>query len=444
MSTRLARTLLPVLALLFLALPRPVVPQGSIFTLPGTANVWMGNPADFDGDGAQEIVLTTMDPGKDSQLTPPTQVFILSAENGVVTDRSPAWFGGNPPKSYSSKPFTGDFDGDGAMDLLICDRGRTAGPMPTWYWTPTDGVWAAQNQVFLNRDGVLRDYTSVYPQYFNQNWGCSTGDVDKSGRDSIVINSFFAVSGWTNAHLLKWDGSRFVKTVDLVRGAPSAVGWGWSATDDFNNDGFADIVGTSRILWGAAAVAPLTDFKPFATSEVQAAGYTFFRGSITGDLTGDGFPDLVKISSAPEPNFQGARFVLYESDGKGALVEKRDAFPALSAYRDFDFGNDVNIVDINFDGMPDIVPFGITKSAFYPDRPGEQNPPTAVWLNEGGGRFAVAQWSDSIQFTQNCGANQAYFLKTADTDVFNVVVSGCARRYATRRVTRATPLRLTK
>lgn len=420
------------------------------YTLPSTVNHWMAIPADLDSDGNEEILMTTMDPGKTEVVTPPTQVYILGVDNGRVIDRSPELFGDTRPAAYSAKATVGDFDGDGKTDILICDRGRQAGTPPGYGNAGTLGYWRGQNQVWLQRGGrFINQPPPAYPEVIADNWGCSAGDVDRSGRATITINAFGPVPGYTPAYLLKWDGSKFAVGGSLARFDRTGAGpwWGWSAMADFDKNGYVDVVGAHRVFWSQAnatlAQVP-TDtplVKPLPASRAEDAGYTFIRGSLTGDFTGDGFPDLVKIGSLDAPTYAGARFALYESDGKGALTEKLDAFPALEAYNDSDFNEESAAIDINFDGFLDITTFGAVHAFNGFGGSGNPRTPTAVWLNNGTGRFTLAHWTDAIKPNfAGCLTWETYFLKTRDPKIVNLVVGGCGRGYAARIITPDSPL----
>jgi hypothetical protein len=422
------------------------------FTLPSTVNHWESIPADVDGDGSEEIVMTTMDPGKTEVLTPPTQVYIIGVADGRVIDRSDL-FAGTPPVSYSAKATVADFDGDGNADILICDRGRQAGTPPGYGAAGTLGSWRGQNQVWLQRSGrFVNQPPPVYPEVIADSFGCSAGDIDKSGRATITINTFGPVPNYTPAYVLKWDGAKFVMggslaRFDRINGGPA---WGWSAMADFDKNGYVDIVGTHRVYFSqpntTLAQQPTDSalVKPMSASRVEEAGYTFMRGSLTADFTGDGVPDLVKVSGLDAPTFAGARFALYESDGKSALTEKLDAFPAVEAYIDSDFGTDLAAIDVNFDGFLDVTTFGAVKSFNGFGGPGDQRAPTAVWLNNGAGRFTLTHWTDAINPNfGSCAIWESYFLKTPDPNVVNLVVGGCGNGYATRSITPAAPLTFT-
>jgi hypothetical protein len=46
-----------------------------------------------------------------------------------------------------------------------------------------------------------------------------------------------------------------------------------------------------------------------------------------------------------------------------------------------------------------------------------------------------------LQASQACAFYEAYFLKSGDATTYNLVVGGCGKRYATRVITPADPLR---
>ncbi len=131
-----------------------------------------------------------------------------------------------------------------------------------------------------------------------------------------------------------------------------------------------------------------------------------------------------------------------------SLTLKPNAFPPLASYNDSDFGTETAVLDINFDGLPDIVTFGTVYSWNSVKRA-----PTAVWINNGNGTFQLRHFADEIEGAITCGDasqpkfNEAYFLKTSDPKAFDLVIAGCQTgaagpAYFTRRVTPAFPLPL--
>jgi hypothetical protein len=416
----------------------------AIFKIPTGTNRWMSIPADLDGDGDEEIVMTSMEKAGPFVVSPWTPVYILGVANNKVTDRAADFFGAATiPKVGGGKATAGDFDGDGRIDLLFCDRGRLEGPMPPQFFeTTTPGMWGAQPQAYLQTTpGRMVNVTDRMPQENPDAWGCSAGDVDKSGRQSIVIAAFKNIQAQRNAALFKWDGTRFNKTMELVQG--QFDNWGWSATADFDKDGFADITGTAKVLWGGGT--GFSKLKDLAPSQAQQAGYTFMRGSVIADFNGDGYPDLLRESGLSDATLAGTKFALYTSDRLGNLVEKLDAFPPVASYGLAEFSNELTALDINFDGFLDIVSFGYVATFNAPARL-----PTAVWLNNGSGVFRFSNFSDELDSFAVCPSGisyaDVYFLKTKDPKAFNLVVGSCAgghNGYMARRVTPQYPLKFT-
>lgn len=407
------------------------------FSLPSATPHWMSIPVDVDADGFQEIVMTTMDQRGPTELTPPTPIFVLGARDSLVTNMTGTLFPSGAPLVYSGKMVSGDFDGDGAVDLMSCDRGRSPGIQPPSDALGTLGIWRGKNQVFLQRDGRFVDVTAGYPDTIACHWGCSASTVDgPRGPASLVVSSFGLAPGFSQAYLLRWNGSRFDLTKHLAAKGLFDL-WGWSAGGDFNGDGFGDVVGVRRVMWGGVQYLDAT----LPASKVEQAGFTFMRGTLVADFTGDGIQDLVRTSSLAEPTLAGARFALYPGARGTSLTEKLDAFPDVGTYNPSDFGNELNAVDVNFDGFLDIAEFGTVYTFGSPNRP-----PTAVWLNDGTGRFSLARWSDPMQSSGSggCTLYQAYFLKTPDPRAFNLVLGSCAHNYMTRLVTPEFPLTFTR
>jgi hypothetical protein len=306
--------------------------------------------------------------------------------------------------------------------------------------------------VFLQgADGTFTDFTSVYPQVLQDSWGCSAGDVDKSGRATIVHSSWGAQQGFPAGWTAKWNGTSFTKTRDLLPQFPNSAQpgqklWGWSATADFDKNGYADIIGLNTVLWGDASGGQMLALAPAST---DVAGYNFHRGSAIADFNHDGFPDVVIVSSKqPSPAEAEARFAMYVGGASKSLVERPGAFPPFSTYNPSDFGVEIEAIDINFDGFDDVVTFGHVYLFQGTDRE-----PRAVWINNGDGSFKLQHVSDELEGVLNCPPAasalkyyESYYLKTKDPKAFNYVITGCVLggftpAYFARRVTPAYPLR---
>ncbi|MDP3718256.1 MAG: VCBS repeat-containing protein [Acidobacteriota bacterium] len=409
------------------SVPTPLLTQQqqADFRWPTPYALWNAVTADLDHDGSSELVVATMDGAKFNQLTSKTPLFVLGVVDERVVDRSADFFE-TPPTSWNATLATGDFDADGAADIMICDRGRNVGPNPPQGSALTDGMRGAQNEVLLNRGGKLR-LTDGFPRLVTSSWGCSAGDIDRSGRASIAMMSWYSDKGHDAAFVLTWDmNSRFVQTHTLSRAGDR--GFGATATADFDGNGYADIAGGTQFF--LSGPNGLGTARPLAESVVELEGYRFWRTTVTADFTGDGLADVVKVNSKGEPTLSEARFAMYRGDRSGGLVEKRDAFPATAAYNGNDYSQRVVAIDLDFDGSLDLAPLGKVYTSFSdPGRPAD-----AVWLNDGSGRFRQARWTDAIQSFPRCDLTEAYFLPTADPLTYHLIYGGCSQGYIARTV----------
>jgi hypothetical protein len=259
------------------------------------------------------------------------------------------------------------------------------------------------------------------------------GDIYKVGRPAVVIND---VNGpyppyAQSSAVLQWNGTSFEVTYPFPKFTGTRTGkpFGfYTVTGDYDNNGYADVIGDSDILWGGP-LGPAS--KSIPPNALETPTFGTMQGRANGDFNGDGYPDAIKIvSTTPANGLVGARFVLYLG-GKDGATEKRDAFPALDAYGSADFGLDVSVLDVNFDGIPDIATLGEGYNAGQPNTQGSA--PTAVWLNDGTGRFTFARYASAalLPATSGCTTNPhgafrtVYFLKRSDPQRFNMIFGGC-------------------
>jgi hypothetical protein len=418
------------------SLAQPVISQRRQpdFQWPTGVTRWNATAADLDGDGASELVVTTLDRAKFNELTVKTPLYVFGVANEKVVDRSAELLDG-APTSWNATLAAGDFDANGALDIMICDRGRNVGPNPP-AGALVDGTRAAQNEILLNRDGKLR-LTGAFPRLVTSSWGCSAGDIDRSGRASIALMDWYSDKGHDTAFVLTWDmASRLVQTHTLQQRG-GAKSFGATATADFDGNGYADIAGASQLfLAGATGLAAP---KTLDESSIEKAGYPFSRTTATGDFTGDGLQDVIRVNCKPEPSLSEARFAMYRGDRSAGLVEKADAFPALGSYNGTDFGQAVVPIDLDFDGDLDLA----TQGAVYTSFGDAPRPPWAVWLNDGTGRFQLAHWSDAVQSFPTCDSSEAFFLPSKDQQSYSIIVGGCSLGYVARTVTSQRPLTFT-
>lgn len=213
---------------------------------------------------------------------------------------------------------TGDFDGNGTVDMIFGaglndDSGADAGA--TYLVYTTVGTLAA-NTVSVS---TAVEFTG---EAAGDNVGVSSlgsGDLNGDGYDDLLIGApgnDSTASGAGSVHVIagnanQYTGTASVSTTQLVEydGEETTDQAGIAvAAQDLNNDGYAELLigannasstaGATYILQGSATLTG-GNIGTLATVEYNGTNTTdaFGRRVITGDLNGDGFPEL--ISSAP-------------------------------------------------------------------------------------------------------------------------------------------------
>jgi hypothetical protein len=323
----------------------------------------------------------------------------LAAQRGLFSNasvRSGIWF----PDRPRAEQFC-DIDGDGAIDVVM------SGSLPRGVG-PTD----AKFTVYLN-DGSGRARSVRYGQWSPPagagGGSFGLGDLNCDGKvDALVAAVIFDPALSTRAPMfLPFEGNgygNFAFSSRIHFHPPLASEGGPPYIHDLTGDGYADILigvmsgptllyvndggGIFRAQIGAFPSSSASGKNRIADLDldgdldvVSDVGYVLwndgngmFRESVipgggaqaldTGDVTGDGYPDILFAPYAP-------MMQLYVNDGRGGFVDESQRFrvswPTNSVYR-----RDVQIIDLDGDGDLDI---------FAPGRPVE------AYLNDGTGMF---------------------------------------------------------
>ena len=253
--------------------------------------VW--SVGDFTGDGRSDLLAVW---GEDDAVQVDVrraaqQRFALErwVTDGVGYDAAMTWR-------------TGDFDGDGARDLIKFwnDDGKTTA---TVYLSTGDGFARAR---WATRAGSHRDDASFH-----------VADFDGDGRDDLMKR--FAVDGELVVDVLRSTGDDFAlsRWANSQGGARDGMKW-WVA--DFTGDGRADLMkawGRDGQMNADVHVSTGTGFamERWATAQgAFAAGYAWS----VADFDGDGRADLMKRWTA-----DGAvRAAVHTSDGSSFTASR--------------------------------------------------------------------------------------------------------------------------
>ncbi|MFO0588378.1 MAG: VCBS repeat-containing protein [Polyangiaceae bacterium] len=252
--------------------------------------------SDVDADGRPDFVLVGDSPGAND-----TGVHVMpQLPDGTFSA------GAHYPVSKPRQVFSVDMNGDGALDLLVIgDNGVTLYLLPNL----GDGTFGAAAPL---SSGIWNEHSRA-------------ADLNGDGRLDLVLCSA-VVDSSLFVQLQNADGS-------FGEAAALAEDWGVRSVDvvDYDADGKLDLVTDRGVLFGAGD-------GTFPTRTALVLGSEVVR---TGDLDGDGSLDIVGKAIWTE----GFHVFLRRDDGSLAA-------PALAL--DEETVHDVATGDLNGDGTPDL------------------------------------------------------------------------------------------
>lgn len=215
--------------------------------------------------------------------------------DGTFTDITKASGIGNAPAAHGFTAVTGDFNGDGKLDIFVAND-------------------SDPNYLFLNQgDGTFKEAALDRGVAFNadgraqSNMGVAAGDFGRTGQNDVLTTTF----NKDYFPLFQRDGSGMYEEVASSTGLTTAtmkyLGWACGFTD-FANSG-------ARDLWTANGHVYPTDesyYEPIAIFRRTAGAvkqiYSFppkpsnsYRGGCTGDFNNDGRVDLLVLPIAGSP-----------------------------------------------------------------------------------------------------------------------------------------------
>ncbi|MBN2615960.1 MAG: VCBS repeat-containing protein, partial [Bacteroidales bacterium] len=279
---------------------------------------------DFNGDGIPDLAVANTG----------------SKSVSVFIGRSDGTFA--PKVDYTtgtiSKPYkvtTGDFNGDGIVDLAVVNNNSNS------------------VSVFIGKgDGTFNnkvDYTTgTNPS------GVTTGDFNGDGiSDLAVANS---ISNTVSIMIGMGDGT-FAAKVDYATGTnPTSV-----TTGDFNGDGIPDLA-VANISSNSVSVLIGKGDGTFAPKVDYPTG-SYPQSVTTGDFNGDGIPDLAVANEGP------GTVSVYVGKGDGTFAAKVDYTAGSQPYS-------VTTGDFNGDGIVDLAVANEISNT------------VSVFLGKGNGTFA--------------------------------------------------------
>jgi hypothetical protein len=349
-SRRVARSARPSRPLLLESLADRIVPS---FAAPLTLGVGSGPASvavgDFNGDGARDLVVANRDSNTVSVLLGNGHGSFQAAVNYAV---------GTLPHSVA----VGDFNRDGITDIAVACAGG-------WFSPGSVSV------LLGNRGGTFQAARNFAT---SGSTAVAVGDFNRDGILDIVVGNASNLD--VGVLLGNGDGSFRTAGHYAQMGRPLSV-----AVGDFNRDGILDIaVANSAMLGGSPGLSVMLgngdgSFRP--------AGSYYVGGSpvsvAVGDFNGDGVADLAVATSSQFGGSDGVSVLL--SNGNGTFQARR--------FNAGNYPNAVAVGDFNGDGRLDLAVAGTTMSVLLGNGDGSFQAPQNVNAGDYPSAMAVGDFN---------------------------------------------------
>ena len=326
--------------------------------------------ADFNGDGREDFVASiVMFPHTvPRQALQPLVVFLNDGKGGFRAAPD-IWAAGAPPvrRQLMIRIAVADFNRDGRADIVFACEGLNQRNPDGTMTTALDPLLLALS----GPDGKLRDATANIAG--QENGGLVAGLNFSHEICAGDINGDGAPDIYTGGTLLLNDGTgRFSNATAQLPNElrNSRIYIMSSAIGDLNGDGIGDLVvayadgapnGESGYVWLSQ-----NGSKGFAGRKLvplppgrYGAGKTKFNDCRLVDVTGDGRPDIVFGVTRAAPYYSGRTLQILVNQGTDTFGDQTATRVSAPDDLDRQHGQGIlSVVDVNRDGLPDIVHTG--------------------------------------------------------------------------------------
>lgn len=321
------------------------VVDGPLPLIAGTNSLFV---ADFNGDGRDDVVALNQgiegkDPN-DLEVDREVNIVFLSQPNGKLRDTTATSLPVNPP-GFHHPSSMGDLDGDGDLDMAVCELGGK----------DRSGVFLLVN----DGQGRFTRETASLPEELRSNprgapllagedyLGCGSvviADLDGDGRPEIAAATYIGGT-WPSVQRVlriykRGSGGQYTRAAQIPLpasfgptgpGSGNQVGVSHLLAGDLNGDGRRDLVVWGEAPWGASNhLVILRNEGGLAFSDVSVASlgstqpWGLYGGSLDGggttglvDLNGDGHLDIVLYQALQHPQLANySPFLLNDGQGR--------------------------------------------------------------------------------------------------------------------------------
>jgi hypothetical protein len=318
--------------------------------------------ADFDLDGDIDVFMSA---GDGSQNTTPAELYLNDGANNFTLDTS-LFNGASPGLVHPRKALTGDFNGDGKMDVFVIGHGYDQPPFPG----EAPYVMLSTSNGFVMGTGL--------ESLIGFHHGGASADIDADGDLDIFLTD------QSTPYFLINDGlGNFTKDTSRLSGL-SRSSFFTAELVDVDKDGYVDLLAgghehegfPTRILWGDSTGSYSTGKS---TTLPSVGGYGTMVDADFADIDLDGDKDVVLNRTSGGQGstgfYQGYYVQVIENIGNRQFLDKtseRITSGNDAASQWFDW---IRVQDINNDGNVDIVVDDASRNL--------------IWYNDGMGNFQL-------------------------------------------------------
>lgn len=342
---------------------------GNALWSPQMLTLIKGSNKDINGDGYPDLVVGS--PGFAGKGA--VYVYLSQGSSGVAATPS---FTVNDPAAINGDSFgwsvaIADISGDGYADLAVGSRSFSNGKGAAYVYLSQGSSGTLTTPSHTLNDPAATDY-----DYFGSS--LAMADLTGDGYADLVVGSegFSTYKGAAYVYLSQ-GSSGVPSTPSITLNDPAATNSDYFgaalATGDINGDGLADLVVGSygfSVSKGAAYVflsqgSSGVAITPTRTlNDPAATNNDYFGAALAmGDITGDGFADLV-VGSYGFSSRKGAAYVYLSQGISGVAASPNLTINDPAATNNDEFGYSLGLADFTSDGYVDVV-VGSPGASFY-------------------------------------------------------------------------------